>query len=319
MLDQAKAGTRRWLRSKTWWLDFQHSRRQGWRLTCAQMLRWPLILKTRPLVSDSVREGATVESHIFCGRRDWLGALWTVKSMYFYAQVRYPLVVHLYTALNARSLGKLRHHLPNARIVPMAEADQLAEAYFREHDLLLTLACRRANAFVSKLTDFQLFAGGKNILGLDADVLFFRRPGELVVTGDQPLEKQYFQRDAFDNYNGLTYEQARRELGVELVPLINVGITLRARHHVDLRRVEAFMGHPVAGRPQGSHTEQAVHALCASEQGNVRFLPDAYCIWLGAERDCDQLICRHYCGPSRAWLTYEGMPYLKRRGFLDQR
>jgi hypothetical protein len=271
------------------------------------------------LVTDPVREGAPVEAHIFCGRQDWLSMLWTVKSLYFYGQVRYPLVVHLYTELNARRMAKLRHHLPNIRIVPMTEADQTAEAYFHEHDLPLTLACRRANAFISKLTDFQLFASAKNVLGLDADVLFFRRPDELVVTEDRTLEKQYFQRDAIDSYNGLTYEQARRELGVELLPLINVGITLRAKHHLDLRRVEAFMRHPVAGAPRGTHTEQVLHALCASEQGNVGFFPDSYCIWLGAERDCDQLVCRHYCGPSRPWMTYEGMPYVLRHGFLDHR
>lgn len=317
MLEQPNVSARRWLRSRTWWLDFQQARREGWRLAFAKLLRWPWILKTRPLITEPVREGATVEVHVMCWRRDWLAALWTIKSLYRYAQVQYPLVVHLHSALGDRALGKLRQHLPNARIVPRPEADRHAEDYFSRNGLPLTRACRLANAFVPKLTDFQLFASGKNVLGLDSDVLFFRQPKELVITDDKPLEHQYFQRDAFDNYNGLTPEQARRELGVELAPLINVGLTLRARHHVDLRRVEAFMHHPVAGAPQRMHTEQAVHALCASEQGNVRFLPDSYCIWLGAERDCDQLICRHYCGPSRAWLTYEGLPYLKRQGFLD--
>ncbi len=312
-----KGDVQYWLRNQQWWLDFRSSQREGWPLVFRRLWLWPRILMTRPVVTEPVRAGADVEIHLICWRRDWLSAVWALKSLYHHSGVSFPLVIHLQSRIAPSAMASLREHFPNAKLITLEEADHMVPAHLAEKGLARCLASRMATSFMYKLLDFQVLSSGMHVLGLDADILFFRKPHELLRDFAKPMEDQVFQEDVQDCYNGLTLEQARAELGIELKPGINTGITLRRRDGIDLRRVEELLANPNVSRPSG-HTEQAIHALIASEQGKVTWLPRTYGMSLSSPMNCDELVCRHYCGPSRRWLTLEGMPYLLRKGFLKE-
>lgn len=308
---------RYWFRQQPTWLNHRRRQREGWSNVWQRLRWWPKILKTRPLRTTPHRPGASVEVHMICHERDWQLALWALKSFYFHAQCQYPLVIHLQSQLQPWAEQTLRDHLPDARILTSAEAGALVVEHLVQARLPRCLALRYATSFMPKLLDIEILSWSTNVITFDADILFFRRPTEMLVAGSEPVSFQMFQQDIFDNYNDLTYEQAERDLGVRLVPLINTGMTVRPSHGLDLRRIEFFGSHPVAGRPSG-HTEQTLHALAASEQGAVRFLPQAtYTLALDGAMDCSSLVCRHYAGPSKPWLAREGMPYLAATGFLS--
>jgi hypothetical protein len=57
--------------------------------------------------------------------------------------------------------------------------------------------------------------------------------------------------------------------------------------------------------------------LSASAAGGVRWLSEAYALSMEAEPLPDGLVSRHYSGPSRAYMTRDGMPWLLRHGLAD--
>jgi hypothetical protein len=210
----------------------------------------------------------------------------------------------------------MRRHFPSARVVTQAEADPLVEDWLARRGLVRLIEARRLSPFMLKLTDFRVLGGGANLLTLDSDIIFFRRPSELLVADDGPLPVSLFQRDPASTYN-LSEERARNELGVDLAPQINTGITLFPPESLDLTRCESYLAHPEVARITG-WMEQTLHALCASDQGRVAYLPDSYLISLERHADPTSLVARHYAGPSRSLLTEEGMTELTAIGFFSE-
>lgn len=309
--DAVRAGLRR----RRGWVALRRVQREGaWRAFRRWHL-WTKILKTAPVATDPVGPGARVEVHTLCYERDYLCALWALKSFYHFAGVSYPLVIHLQGRSTRRMLRRLRAHFPAARLVPQGEADPLVEGELRRRGLARLLAARRASPFMLKLTDFPLLSDAEHLLALDPDLVFFRRPAELLAAAAGPGRASLFQRDAASTYN-ISGERARAELGVDLAPRVNTGIMLFARASLDLARCERYLEHPEVARPNG-WIEQTLYALWASERGRVEYLPESYLVSLSEEVSPAGLVLRHYAGPSRPLLTSEGMPALVRAGFLD--
>ena len=317
MFESLKADLTHWLRRQGAWVDFRSAQREGWGLVLSRRRLWPKILRTRPIPTDPVQPGVPVEVHHMCWHRDWLSAIWALKSFYHYAQVRYPLVIHFQSAMPPSAVVHLRNHFPNARIVTSEEANATVPNQLAEAGLSRCIAMRTVDPFTHKLFDFHLMSQGTNLLNFDTDVLFFKRPAELLQADGAPFDRFLFQQDAHNAYNGMTIEQAKAELGIELVPRVCVGVLLRAKQSLSLKRVNELLEHPVVSKPTG-HTEQLLYALCASEARKAELLPPTYGLTLGGGMDCSTLVCRHYAGPSRPWLTWEGIPHLIQQGFLEE-
>lgn len=261
-----------------------------------------------------MRAGAPVEVHILCYERDYLCAIWALKSFYHFAQVDYPLTIHVQGVVAKRVLSRLRAHFPNARIIGQADADAVVEKWLADRGMVRLIEARRRSPFMLKLTDFSLFSEAVHLLTIDSDVVFFNRPSDLLVATEAPLPANLFQRDPVSTYN-LSEERALEELGIRLAAQVNTGIMLFPCASIDLSRCEEYLAHPDIARPNG-WIEQTLYALLASEQGRVSYLPDSYLISLEPRVPLDNLIARHYAGPTRSLFTYEGLPELIRRGSL---
>jgi hypothetical protein len=304
------------LRRSPSWVTLRRLQREGGQKALRRWQLWSKILSTPPVVTERPEPGAPVEVHLLCYERDYLCAIWALKSFYHFAGVRYPLVVHTQGEVPGRALARLRAHFPSARIILQTEADEIVEGWLSERGLARLLHARRQSPFMLKLTDFNILSDSVHLLTLDTDLAFFSRPAELLVATRQPLAVSLFQRDQASTYN-LSEKRARAELGIELAPRVNTGIMLFPRAGLDLSRCEEYLAHPDVARPSG-WIEQTLYALCASEQGRVAYLPQSYLVSLETGVDLGPLVARHYAGPSRPLLTSEGMPRLIRMGFLDQ-
>lgn len=311
-----KEALRERLRRSPAWVSLRAAQREGLGEAFRRWRLWSSILGTRPVPTDELNEGAAVEVHLLCYRRDYLSAVWALKSFYHFARVRYPLVIHVQGEAPRRVFERLREHFPSARVVPQEEADAAVESWLKKRGLKRLAAARRASPFMLKLTDFPLLSGAVNLLTLDSDLVFFRRPTELLVADGEPLSSSLFQRDPVSAYN-IDEARARKELGVHLSPRVNTGVALYARRSLDLARCEEYLAHPDVARVSG-FIEQTLHALCASEQNRVAYLPDTYLVSLEKDVDLSRLVMRHYAGPSRPLLTEEGMKELVRAGFLEE-
>ena len=277
---------------------------------------WSKILKTPPVLTEEARAGGAVEVHMLCYERDYLCAIWALKSFYHFAQARYPLAIHVQGSVPNRVPARLKAHFPAARIIIQSEADAIVERWLNERGFVRLLDARRRSPFMLKLTDFAILSEAVHLLTIDSDVLFFNRPSDLLVATGAPLPANLFQRDPVSTYN-LSEERALDELGIRLAPQVNTGIMLFPRASIQLFRCEQYLAHPDVAQPNG-WIEQTLYALLASEQGRVAYLSDRYLISLETGVPLDNLIARHYAGPTRSLFTQEGLPELIKRGSLDQ-
>lgn len=277
---------------------------------------WSKILRTPPVLTEKPKPGAPVEVHILCCERDYLCAAWALKSFYHFAQVQYPLAIHLQGNVAKRVVARLRAHFPAANIIIQSEADDIVEGWLKNRGFVRLLDARRGSPFMLKLTDFSLCSEAVHLLTIDSDVLFFSRPSDLLIATETPLPANLFQRDLASTYN-LSEERAFKELGIKLASQVNTGIMLFPRDSIELSRCEQYLAHPDVAEPNG-WIEQTLYALLASEQDRVTYLPDNYLISLETGAPLDKLIARHYAGPTRWLFTYEGLPELIKRGSLDK-
>lgn len=297
------------------WITLRRLQREGFARAFRRRRVWTKILRTPPVVTEPVRPGALVEVHLLCCEKDYLSAMWTLKSFYHHSEARYPLVIHVQGRLSRLAQARLRSHFPAARIVLQREADPIVERALAEMRLPRLAQARRENPFMLKLLDFPLLSQAGHILNLDSDVLFFRHPAALLLENAEDPGYCLYQRDVGSTYN-LTEAEAREELGIALIPNINAGMMRIPRDAYDLARCEELMSNPRVARLTG-WIEQTLLALCSSERGCVEFLPPEYLLVYG-DANLDALVARHYAGATRPLLTSEGMRYLIEVGFLEE-
>jgi hypothetical protein len=149
----------------------------------------------------------------------------------------------------------------------------------------------------------------ERVISLDSDVLFFRRPAELI---DPPARTNVFNLDCGYWYS-LSADDLAARFGVRPVERLNAGLSCIWRESVDFGFVERCLADP-ALRGGGWLTEQTVHALNSTRYG-VAHLPDTYHVGPGGPT-VEGLVCKHYPGPVRRLLYEEGMRHLVAVDFL---
>jgi hypothetical protein len=118
-------------------------------------------------------------------KRDWINLIWALKTFSNFSAVRLPLYIHD-GGLEHAQVAALLGHFPNAVFVPRGKADLEVEGILTARGLSRCLLYRRRNPTTLKLFDFFLLSRARSVITIDADILFFQRPGELL-DGTCPL------------------------------------------------------------------------------------------------------------------------------------
>jgi hypothetical protein len=294
------------------WAFGRELRLNGLGFTLRRRRIWREILRTAAVHTPPVDASAPVETHLMCCARDYLSAVWALKSFYCAARVAYPLVIHFQGSMPARAHRTLAVHFPEALIIAQHDADRAIESQLRERGFSRLLEARQHSPIMMKLTDVILSGLAPGILCLDSDVLFFRYPAQLAIA-NVPAHN-VFMRDLSNGYS-ISPDHALSALHVRLAPAINTGIMLFRREQMSLERCEWFLEQLDLPTCDGL-IEQTLYALCASERGDVVYLPADY--FISMDPGPENLVARHYAGPSRAMLTTEGMPRLLNAGLLEK-
>jgi hypothetical protein len=257
------------------------------------------------------------EVHILTWDRDWQMALWAAKSFYHFSTVDWPLVWHEGGSLHLKNREVLLKHFPQSTVLPAEQATRSVEAELLRGGYLRCLEARRRSFMLMKMIDCVVLSNAPRLLLLDSDVLFFRKPEELVQAGTSPTKVNLFNRDAGSWYT-ISHEAANERYGIDLIPELNAGLGVIRRESLPLTMMEYFLGDPdILSEPW--LTEQTLQALCGSKVG-VRLLPDTYVVsqrpGLTTSEGC-LLVAKHYAGSIRHRLYEEGMAHLIRTGFLE--
>jgi hypothetical protein len=304
------------LRRNRYYVTMRRIQREGPLTALRRRMLWARILATDPIRMEPANENAAAEVHLLCSRRDYLCAIWALKSFYRLSGVACPLTIHLQGKASGRMIGRLREHFPDARLILQAEADAFVEQELARAGFKRLLELRRKTPFMLKLTDFVLMCRAPRLLLLDSDVLFFAYARDLVERAQSSSSAPLFQRDVANMYN-ISPADAFERFGFQLAPCVNSGIALVPRAAVNLARCDHYLSDEEVARPN-TMVEQTLYALAFSEQSEIEYLPDSYLVSLQPCTDMRTLVARHYAGASRALFTREGLPALIEAGFLDK-
>lgn len=299
---------RRWLRRIPLWIRFQELNREGWGRAFRRCRLQSPILATAPVRTS--RRGP-VEVRALTWRKDWVNLIWTLKTFYRFAQVDFPLFIHD-GGLTRRQADRLQQHFPDATIVTRSDADERITSHLSSRGLSRCFDFRMRSHFGRKLFDYFVFSESERIISLDSDVLFFRRPSELI---DRPNEarRNLFNRDR-DDWYCLDPDGMEATFGVRPMPRINSGISSIWCESLDLRRIEAWLAEPVI-HEMAWLTEQTLHAMSSTVYG-VELLPSTYALG-DTTVPIEKRVCHHYPCASRHRMYEEGMTYLVENGLFD--
>jgi hypothetical protein len=252
-------------------------------------------------------EAADMTVCALTSRHDWLMCLWALVSFYKFSGVRLPLLIYSDGSLKSHHAERIRSVFPNARIVDPATADAAvagALAHFPNcRQFRLLQPCAR------RIIDLPILCKSKSMLMLDSDVLFFRRPEELMKYLNGGRGGNFvFERDPQDSYFD-SRENICRNFDVDIAPRVNCGIMIADIANFDYPQIEKWLGND-AFLKKHHWAEQGLWAMYAGE-ARATFLSEPYDVNLSAEI-APNAVMKHYIKPIRDFIYTSGIPHLSR-------
>jgi hypothetical protein len=258
----------------------------------------------------TARAAVDAEVHMLCGAAHVDMGIWASWSLLRF--FRNPvLYVHSDGTLAERDLGQWRDVIPGAVLVPSTEADDMFAAEYA--DDFPTLARWRSRYWCARqVIDYHLFGQAEAFLGMDSDVLCFRRPREVEdALGRQPPAFRW-NRDLGDYYS------AEREVlasvtGLPVPAALNGGFLVYPRFSAeDFAFLDATLLNLESASIDIFHwaMAQTLFAICAARNAQSAPLPAPYDVRFG--RAPADLVARHYVGLWNVRPKYflEGVPRL---------
>lgn len=261
-------------------------------------------------------EATDVEVHILTCHRDLLDAIWCLKTFCHFSNTRPAIVIHDDGTLGASDVETLLQHFHGCRIIRRADADAELTEVLSAYPHCLRFRLRPDFYCALKLFDAFHLARADKLLLLDSDLLFFRRPVELLkhIAADRPC----FQRDYQDAYS-MPRAALETTFGMAIEPMVNAGLMfLQRRHYSDnIDLIERYLGTATSdpARDVNRH-EQTLHAMLLSKYG-AKPLGDGYQI-SNQVAITDRTVAHHSVRDgSRGEMQAEGQRRLRATGFLD--
>ena len=243
-------------------------------------------------------ETSSVGVHMLLCERGWamnILAMWQFEK---HTGRPWKFTLHDDGTLTSASADKIRTRFPDCRIIFAVQSDPVMKASLEKFPRLRDM--REKLVLGRKLLDPFHYAEGPRFIGLDSDLLFYRRPPEVLDWVDSGSDDCWFNQD-----NGEVYSVPRAAIeesfAVKLWPSVNSGLGLIPSRIMNHALCEEFLIR-LSGHTKKAHFhEQTLYALLASSYGKGGLLPSAYRILWDHKKPADAISC-HYVGESK-WHT----------------
>lgn len=253
-----------------------------------------------------------LEVHVLVQKDDIWPLVWTLRSFLFYSGLRPAIVVHDDGSLDAGSIGILTSKFSHLRVISRAEADKTVFAWVRSE---LVLSHRKhGHPLILKLVDIFFLSRASNIMVLDSDILFFKKPAEIVefIRGGQGPDSLISGLPATYPRFGLLVKKSYLDkyglIGKD-TELMNSGIILYRRSSVSEAMLYEYFENCM--RKPGDYFVEMTGWNCMIAQTNFKFLPfDKYII---KGRILDTTVAKHYTSGRRQELYAHGIDLLKNK------
>ena len=165
-----------------------------------------------------------------------------------------------------------------------------------------TAAALRKWVFVRKYLAPYLFSPTAKYILMDSDVIFFRRPREVLNWLSDATPSWWFNQDCVYAYTHKA-DELESAFAIRLWMRVNAGLSLLDRRLFDLELAERFFR--FIGETCEKHfwVEQTLYAVEASTHGQGGFLPPTYQVTYGRELRLDA-VSRHYIDNLKPALFY---------------
>lgn len=221
------------------------------------------------------------------------------------------MTIHDDGSLTKSDMELFQMHLPRCRVIVRSEADQRMDDVLRGYPRCQRM--RRALRFhcALKLFDPWVYSPTDVIVLMDSDILFFRRPHELLECAEKG--KACFNADYQDAYAVRTGE-IRHRMGIDVLDRVNAGLLVLEREKFDLDLVEQYFTTFPAPIHDLNRHEQTLYALLLSQAGAHR-LSKVYQI---SKQPIEAATVSHHfvSDGSRLHFSTRGLKTLRRRGVL---
>jgi len=235
--------------------------------------------------------------HVLTKHNEALFALWACRSLLERLDRSLPVFIHDDGSLTSHDIARIQASLPGALVVTRTEADRLARE--RLAHLPRCLELRAANVLSLKLFDPWVVQATGDVILIDSDVLFFRRPVEVQRWLDDPQGR--FNRWNVETRIGKPADQeaASRTL--------NSGFGLITRASIAFDAIEAWLdGNQRLG---GWLIEQEIYDWL-SGGAEAAGLPLDYHVANAIDPRPPSSVSTHYVGSVRGFFLSEGIPRL---------
>ena len=292
-------------------------RRHGVRLLWLRYVRRRAILFTAP---TECAPGAVLEVHTQVCGRDWLNALWTLKSFAHFVQQPMRVVLLAEASVPPAGVAALRKHFPGAEVRLCKTAPEETRATFAEQfPTLWALRNDRRFFTLPKVLDSFALRRNRVVLTIDPDVLFFARPDELL--GDLDPERAYFARlnvTATDSDLASTFcvdpTALEAQFGLRLPRRFNTGLGSLNYARVDWPLLERIVKSVPLDPTRGFMADQTLLGIMCAAHGFATLAVEQYAIKPVA--NLEGVVARHYYAKTRDLLYLEGIPALIQTGLL---
>jgi hypothetical protein len=271
------------------------------RSTARRQLAWLGRHAIEPLIfrMNRRRQGAEVpvSVHMLVSSQTWDAGIMAALSFEHFSGRRWPLFIHEDGSVSPAQRDTIERILPGVRFIPRPEAEARIPHHLSGHPKCLSNRSRH-NLFL-KFLDFPVYAPYDRFIVLDSDVLFFKRPGEILNWVDSGKEECWFNEDTKEKYC-IPRPQIEEAFKMRIWERVNTGICLMPKSAISLELSERLI----------TAFESNAHHPQFFEQTLGGMLPTTYNINWGYLR-APGSICRHYVGAFKHDLLYiEGAPSL---------
>jgi lipopolysaccharide biosynthesis glycosyltransferase len=226
------------------------------------------ILSSKPVICDDVSE---FEIHIVTSEKDFIDALWCLKTFYHYSGSRPQLVIHGDGSLNADHIQTFSEHFINCRVIKKKNADKELKEFLADYKYSQSYRLNSDFYCALKLFDPLYYAKSDKLLLLDSDILFFDNPKEII---QNIKEDQHFFNSDYQNAYSLPIKELNEKFKIDIFPMVNSGLMFLRKecYSTNLDFIESYFEAIDASPPihDVNRHEQTLNALLLSKCGGVR-------------------------------------------------
>lgn len=282
--------------------------RAAGRVALARLGRGPISSMAFALFRRPERREESVSVHMLVSEKTWHAGILAIASFELFTRRRWDICLHDDGSVSAASRQKILRLVPGIQFIPRGEAEEQTRALLAGHPRCLANRSRH-NLFL-KFFDTLAYVRKNRFIVLDSDVIFFRRPREILDWVDLNAPDCLYNEDTKEKFC-IPRTEIEKALPVRLLPRFNSGLVLMQRKAMSLDLSEQLIRTFENSAYAPQFFEQTLYALMASvnPEGGAP-LPRTYNISWGYLREPGS-ICRHYVGDFKHDLLYvEGAPFL---------